>query len=626
MDRHDFTSGEIVTDTHLETLQTNVEDADGDLASDVVGSGIVSGCGLTEQGTPSWVLSVAAGVLRDSAGKRMVVTSATVDAATATAGGATSVSSGNERYVDIYARFVRGAAVITSAGTDAQGNALTQTVNPESYELLVVAGAEASAGAAVVPATPSGNPVLLGRFLRTFAMTAVRTRDLRKDALSYARSTASLWAGASDRKLVVLPTDPPSMAVRLRSNEASPGSAVRVLIDRTSVAVASQTTGTITAPAAAPRYDLVYLSAAGGLLVLTGAESGSPVRPVVPAGNLPVAYLLLSVGQTAIEASHIEDARPFFMTQTTQRLEERDGSASVGQTVFPVPWAYTAGVLALTVTVDGVVLDSTQYTESAGQVTLVTPCAGGEVVVVRRDEVQPLTSVALAQMTDDLSGVLAGLDLMVEDRGAGVRIYVQPGRAIVQKVLYTVASEQTVNPGSTSANTTYYLYGYVSSGALAYELSTTAPDVTRTWKNGDASRLFLGTLRSDSGSTILQGERKGRRWHYFRTAEASTDTAGIVGGNATSWADVSLAAYVPPHCRRARVELILGTQGTAGYGEVRTKGTSTSTLRVMGTPPASGTTYTYREVEIHTDTSQRVQYQVSDVSLTLSIYVVSFDD
>jgi hypothetical protein len=626
VDRHDFTTGEIVTESHLETFQTNVEDADGDLAQDAFGgSGLVSGCGLTEQGTPSWVLSLAAGVLRDALGRRMVVTGTTVDTATATSGGAISVGSGNERYVDVYARFVRGADVVTSAGTDAQGNALTQTVNPESYELLVVAGTEAGSGLAVTPTVPSGSPVLLGRYLRTAAMTAVRTRDLRKDALAYARSTASLWAGASDRRLVVVPTDPPSMAVRVRSNEASPGSAVRVLIDRASVSVASQTTSSITAPGSNSRYDLIAINSLGSVTVVAGTAGASPTRPAVPAAYLPLAYVLVSAAQTAIEASHIEDARPFLASESTQRSVHRE-TASGGQQEFILPFTYTLGAHALLVTVNGVLLDATQYVETTGTVTLVTPCTGGDVVVIRRDQVQPINAVALAQMVEDLSGIQKGLDVLVEDRGAGIRVYVQPGRAIVGRVQYTVASEQTINPGALSANTTYYLYAYPSAGALAFELSTTQPENTRTWKNGDTTRLFLSTLRADSGSALIQGQNQGGFWWYFRTAEMSSDTAAFTGQSQTTWTDASLASYVPPHCRRARVELTLGTQNTVGYGEIRTKGTTTSSLKIQG--PTNGVTsiYTYREVEIHLDTSQRIQYQVSDVTLALSCSVVGFQD
>lgn len=78
-------------------------------------------------------------------------------------------------------------------------------------------------------------------------------------------------------------------------------------------AVAAQSTGTITAPAADPRYDIVYVDRESGAVgVATGSEDASPADPAVPAGKVPVARLRLTVGMTTITDADLDDLRDLF--------------------------------------------------------------------------------------------------------------------------------------------------------------------------------------------------------------------------------------------------------------------------------------------------------------------------
>lgn len=78
----------------------------------------------------------------------------------------------------------------------------------------------------------------------------------------------------------------------------------------TNVAVAQ--TATITAPSTNPRKDIVTTDkATGAITVTTGAESGSPVDPSIPADGVPMARINLVVSQTSIENADIDDLRAF---------------------------------------------------------------------------------------------------------------------------------------------------------------------------------------------------------------------------------------------------------------------------------------------------------------------------
>lgn len=85
-------------------------------------------------------------------------------------------------------------------------------------------------------------------------------------------------------------------------------------VTRAYVAIGSQTTGTITAPAANPRRDIVYVDRlTGAVSVQTGSEAASPADPTIPVGKTPVARINLTVGMTVIDDMDIDDLRTLAM-------------------------------------------------------------------------------------------------------------------------------------------------------------------------------------------------------------------------------------------------------------------------------------------------------------------------
>ena len=94
----------------------------------------------------------------------------------------------------------------------------------------------------------------------------------------------------------------PDMTVRLEAGAIFDGA--------TLTEVAAQSTGTITAPTTDPRIDRIVIDrASGAVSVVTGSEAASPTPPAIPAGKLPVARVVLAVGQTEIVDSDITDER-----------------------------------------------------------------------------------------------------------------------------------------------------------------------------------------------------------------------------------------------------------------------------------------------------------------------------
>jgi hypothetical protein len=87
------------------------------------------------------------------------------------------------------------------------------------------------------------------------------------------------------------------------------------------LAIAAQSTGTITAPVTNPRIDRVVIDATtGAVSVITGAESGSPVAPALTENKLPICKVALATSTTVIANSLITDERVSVAALTTLSL------------------------------------------------------------------------------------------------------------------------------------------------------------------------------------------------------------------------------------------------------------------------------------------------------------------
>jgi hypothetical protein len=129
----------------------------------------------------------------------------------------------------------------------------------------------------------------------------------------------------------------------------------------------------------------------------------------------------------------------------------------------------------------------------------------------------------------------------------------------------------TIDPGSWR-----YLYSYWS-GAMAIEVSVTAPDVFRRMKLGDASRTYLGALSLTTTAAKVRRFRKTNRHVVYRPDDVAGVTATrdnpydmliaiISGGTAT--APVSGAVFFPPHVKSGELRVVAYGSSAAGFGSV----------------------------------------------------------
>lgn len=164
-----------VTEAELDAGFDGLEDADKIFAVDFSQTGVIgSAMTVTEFATPNLTLDVSAGPGYSKTGERINVTPAqNVDVSQDENGSSTSVSAGNERWVQIEARFDR---ILSDPRIDGNG-ATVNFIRAEGFELAVVMGAEATTGNGVKPPVPSQH-LLLVDFLMTPSKTTVVNADL----------------------------------------------------------------------------------------------------------------------------------------------------------------------------------------------------------------------------------------------------------------------------------------------------------------------------------------------------------------------------------------------------------------------------------------------------------------
>lgn len=594
----------LLTASDLLAMQTDGEDADHAIVRDLVtGGGIASGLDLTEQSSPNLTLQLSAGVAYDPLGRRInVPTAQTVNVAVDSAGTSTAVGNGNERYVGIYLRFKRST---TEPYTTTLGAEVFLS-HAESFEVVVVAGASATVGSGIVPAAPSGSPILLGRVKLVYSQTTVRTAQVRLTDVPIAHRNADLFDADVQRNLEVSVADPPGMTLVV--------SAGRVNIDGTHRLFAGGTTSTFTAPSANPRIDLVALNASGSLVVVTGAEASSPSRPSTT-GYLPIAFVSLAVGQTAILDANVADARPWLQAQTARRRYHEE-TATAGQSAIDLPFSYVIGAHAIELVIDGMPMPESEYTETTTTRLTVAPLTGGETIVVKALDVAPLTSVALEQVTDDLSGLLVGGDVVAEDRGSGMRVYVAPvATCVIRKRSYRLMVETTVTPSGLSSASWYGLYLGESGGTLVPALSSIPTEDGGVWRgDGGASpgHRFLAYVRADGGGAVVPFRKSGGVTLFDRGHTAATDLNVITAQSPTSgtWTTASLASLVPPGVRQVLLEIeVEASSSSNGGAEVRTFGATTGGVTSLTVEAASDAQTIRREAWVLCDSAQRLQYR-----------------
>ena len=180
--------------------------------------------------------------------------------------------------------------------------------------------------------------------------------------------------------------------------------------------------------------------------------------------------------------------------------------------------------------------------------------------------------------------------------------------------------------GSFSGNTWYYVYVSVVNGAFSFEISTTGPTLNLRNKTGDASKLYLGTVRTSFAAGLLGSRTVGNRTVY------DTDVLVLNGGTQTTWASVDCSGCVPPTAVMALINVtLLNNTAQSRICSVRVNGalapaislTATSKYLVdLGGTTSSSINTTFTEIAL--DAGRAFEYQTGNSSSFVTINVVGY--
>jgi hypothetical protein len=199
--------------------------------------------------------------------------------------------------------------------------------------------------------------------------------------------------------------------------------------------------------------------------------------------------------------------------------------------------------------------------------------------------------------------------------------------------LYTYPSLITMNAaniegGGSFAAGWYYAYAYVSSGSLAFQLSTTAPDIL--WKDSTLkTHRYMGCIYAESSSIISKFHKVGQKYIFAIGRVALTDPSTPSTGGTYQSAAVPGAA-IPPHVRMIGVKVKLTNTSASNhyYGRVRSPGSVGTTdagsalqLFAEGDTPNRST---HGCCELALDASQQFEWTTENTAAQLSVLVHSF--
>lgn len=199
------------------------------------------------------------------------------------------------------------------------------------------------------------------------------------------------------------------------------------------------------------------------------------------------------------------------------------------------------------------------------------------------------------------------IDVLTMEWISGTSLRVTSGTAFIESLgrVVNVPSAITKAGLSLSASTWYHVYLYLNAGVPDIEIVTTAPATahigTARSKAGDASRRYVGSVRTDGGGSLFNFLHASGKILFLFVVGDYSRALGL--GTATTMTTVSLGGSIPVTARVALLRLI--NTATNTYF-------STDTSDSTGTSASSGITAVSQGGDVHmahpTNSSQEIRY------------------
>lgn len=221
-------------------------------------------------------------------------------------------------------------------------------------------------------------------------------------------------------------------------------------------------------------------------------------------------------------------------------------------------------------------------------------------------------------------GVMVGLPYVYCADGTNIIIGGVTGLTTTANANDNLSSgEVTFTTSSLASHTRYYGFAHDNAGTLEYVIfdsGTATPAANLVFRASNTQYRYLFTFSTNGSGHILPFRKVGNRVIYQRSASitSSSDFEPTMSGTATTYTDVDLSAWLPPHSRLVVLEgqftvaafgdtVDLITQGDTGSFTHQMRGNATSDILL-------------RTIEMVTSSTQKISYKVSSgASLILRV-------
>lgn len=186
----------------------------------------------------------------------------------------------------------------------------------------------------------------------------------------------------------------------------------------------------------------------------------------------------------------------------------------------------------------------------------------------------------------------------------------------------TIGASKISGGGNLASSDWYFCYAYDNAGTLDFELSTTEPNANLCVKTGDSTRVYIGCFPTlSTGAPVPLRASRGR--YVYRVSGCGADDLKVLAGlSDTSYTAVPCAALIPAHSRLGsfRANIVSTTGSAQNFAYFQTNGDSGADavqLHVEAVSASSDDLF----FDLETDSSQRLQYKVSNATSAPDAYL-----
>lgn len=135
------------------------------------------------------------------------------------------------------------------------------------------------------------------------------------------------------------------------------------------------------------------------------------------------------------------------------------------------------------------------------------------------------------------------------------------GSGVIDAFSVSSGAPKSVSISALGANDEYFVYAHNAAGVLTLEVSGTLPDGALAFKSGDATRVYLGSFRTDAAGRAVPQVQCGRRYRVLAGHPGITGTPLLCGAT-TADGVIAVAARAPSTAKSGHFALTAGKNST----------------------------------------------------------------